>query len=102
MNLYSLLLKGNRLSGSIPSSFSNLANVPINLRYNRLTFDAMEFVAQNLPRAAYAPQKLIPLHQIGNTLSVSAGGTLSNNTYTWFIKLAQTKDTVVIKGDSVF
>src|SRR3954471_20970326 len=34
----------------------------------------------------------------------SAGGTLSNNTYTWF-KLGltgETRDTTVIKGDSVF
>jgi hypothetical protein len=37
-------------------------------------------------------------------LSVYAGGTLSNNTYTWY-KLGlseETRDTTVIKGDSVF
>ena len=37
-------------------------------------------------------------------MSVYAGGTLSNNTYTWF-KLGlseETRDTIVIKGDSIF
>jgi hypothetical protein len=44
-------------------------------------------------------QKRIAVHQNGNALSVYAGGTLSNNTYTWF------KDgflVATIKGDSTF
>lgn len=32
----------------------------------------------------YEPQYFIPLHHNGNTISVSAGGTLSNNTYHWY------------------
>jgi hypothetical protein len=32
----------------------------------------------------YASQANIPLHQHGNELSVSAGGTLSNNIYSWY------------------
>jgi hypothetical protein len=69
------------------------------LSYNHFTFDGMEFIAQKFPYAIYAPQKLISVHQNGNVLSVSAGGTLSNNTYKWF------KNDVLIatiEGDSVF
>jgi len=96
-----LLLDSNRLSGSIPSSFSKLRTaLHLNLVHNYFTFDAMEFIAQTFhPYEKYADQKNIPLHQNGNTLSVSAGGTLSNNTYKWL------KDGILIStiiGDSVF
>ena len=62
-----------------------------------------EQVAQTFPNAIYDHQKNIPIHQNGNTLSVSAGGTLNNNTYKWF-KCVGTTCTLVstIKGDSVF
>ena len=62
----------------------------------------MEYVAQIL-NAAYSPQANIPVHQNANTLSVYAGGTLSNNTYKWF-KCEGTIPILVakIKGDSVF
>jgi hypothetical protein len=43
----------------------------------------MELIAQKFPSATYDRQAPIPLHVNGNTLSVSAGGTLrldlSNN-----------------------
>src|SRR6266498_4125914 len=78
-------LSNNYLSGSIPSSFNNLSHLSnVNLRHNRFTFDGMELIAQTFPFAKYSPQANIPIHQNGNTLSVSAGGTLSNNTYKWF------------------
>ena len=48
----------------------------------------------------YSPQASLPLHQSGNALSVSAGGTLSNNTYNWF-KVGAT-DSTTITGDSTF
>jgi len=107
VNLYILDLGNNRLSGTIPSSLSNLnlLNDPsygyLNLSHNHLTFDGMELIAQTFPNAVYAPQKRIPIHQNGNTLSVSAGGTLSNNTYKWY-RFRKEGDTIVIKGDSVF
>jgi hypothetical protein len=47
----------------------------------------------------YDDQREIDLHQNNNTLSVYAGGTLSNNTYTWFKDGALV---AVIKGDSTF
>src|SRR5438477_1776868 len=60
----------------------------------------MEVIAQTFPFAIYSNQAPIPVHQNGTALSVSAGGTLSNNTYKWFM-VGQT-DTVIITGDSVF
>jgi hypothetical protein len=63
----------------------------------------MEAIAQKFSKAAIDHQKNIRIHQSGNTLSVSAGGTLSNNTYKWY-KCEGTTATLVatITGDSVF
>src|SRR6266542_1366156 len=101
-----LELEDNQLSGSIPSSIDNLSHLSnVNLRHNRFTFDGMELIAQTFPFAKYSPQANIPIHQNGNTLSVSAGGTLSNNTYKWFkCDGPGTAPILVatIKGDSVF
>src|SRR6266511_373673 len=128
VNLYFLDLNNNRLTDSVPSSFGNLKNLSelalnnnrlsgslaplanldtrylekLDLSHNFFTFEGMESIALNFPFAIYDKQGLIPVHQNGNTLSVSAGGTLSNNTYTWFFKNGQIKDTIVIKYDSVF
>jgi hypothetical protein len=62
----------------------------------------MEMVARKLP-AVYDHQALIPVQQNGNTISVSAGGTLKNNTYRW-IRVTKTSKILVatISGDSVF
>ena len=126
--LYDLLLNNNELSGSLPASFNNLTNlifnmdvsnnrlsgtvpqlnklassVIINLSRNHFTFAGMQLIARTFPDAIYAPQANIPVHQNGNSLSVSAGGALSNNTYKWF-KCEETSSVLVatIKGDSVF
>ena len=102
-----LNLGHNRLS-SIPSSIGNLANdiEELYLDYNHFTFEGMELIAKTFSsKAQYDPQKNIPVHQHGNTLSVSAGGTLSNNTYKWFkCDGPGTAPILVatIKGDSVF
>src|SRR6266496_174502 len=97
-----LHLNNNRLSGSIPSSLGNLnPSLSLSLNGNHFTFDGMELIAQTFPNAIYDKQKRIPIHQNGNTLSVSAGGTLSNNTYKWY-RFRHAGDTIIIKGDSVF
>src|SRR6266496_576655 len=101
VNLFTLDLYNNRLSGSIPSSLGNLnPSLSLSLNGNHFTFDGMELIAQTFPNAIYDKQKRIPIHQNGNTLSVSAGGTLSNNTYKWY-RFRHAGDTIIIKGDSV-
>jgi len=78
---FKLDISGNRFSGSIPS-FPNSFDIRyLNLSHNYFTFDGMEQIAQTVPNAIYDHQKNIPVHNNGETLSVSAGGTLSNNTY---------------------
>ena len=104
VNLEELDLNNNQLSGRIPSSLKNASLLRyLFLSYNHFTFDGIEFVARAFPEAVYGPQKNIVIHQNGNTLSVHAGGTLSNNTYKWF-KCQGTSPVLVatIKGDSVF
>src|SRR6266496_29219 len=102
--IYFLNLSNNELSGSIPSSFNKLpTSLSIDVSHNRFTFDGMELIAQTFPDAVYNKQKNIPVLQNGNTLSVSTGGTLSNNTYKWFKYEGTTPILVAtIKGDSVF
>jgi hypothetical protein len=94
-------LSYNKLSGTIPSSIVNLPHfLSLNISHNRFTFNGMELIAQTFPFAIYDWQMPIPLHVNGNTLSVSAGGTLSNNAYVWY-KQGKPGNTT-IKGDSVF
>jgi Leucine-rich repeat (LRR) protein len=95
-----IYLSGNNLSGTVPNTIANLpTGSELNLSYNAFTFDGMELIAQKFPDSKYDPQSLIPVHQNGTSLSVSAGGTLSNNTYTWF------RDNVIVAtntGDPAF
>jgi hypothetical protein len=102
INLSFLNLSHNKLSGKIPAGLANLPQslYTFDLSYNLFTYNGMQLVAQSQPFAIYNHQALIPVHQNGNTLSVSAGGTLKNNTYKWF-KVGQAGNTT-IKGDSVF
>lgn len=110
VKLQRLNVSGNILHNSIPSSIHNLENLNyLDLSYNHFTFDGIELVAQKFPFAVYSPQANISVHQSGNTLSVYAGGTLSNDTYTWFYlgkkikkNTAEKEDSTIVKGDSVF
>jgi hypothetical protein len=100
-NLWHLYLNNNQLSGTVPSSITKLNQLQaLDLSHNRFTFDGMELIAQKFPFAIYDWQKPIPLHVNGNTLSVSAGGTLSNNAYVWYKR--DKPGNITIKGDSVF
>ena len=60
-----------------------------------------ELVAYDpLANIVTSPQANIPIHQDENSLWVSAGGTLSNNTYKWF-KVGKPGNATIV-GDSVF
>ena len=92
-------LSHNQLSGPIPPEIGfNLYS--LDLSHNKFTFDGMELVATKFPFAEYDWQMPIPLHKSDNTLSVSAGGTLSNNTYVWYKR--DKPGNITISGDSVF
>jgi len=84
-SLTNLTLFRSNFGGDIPSSLANLTKLEyLYLSKNKFTFAGMETIATTFPFAVYAHQKNIPLHKNGNLLSVSAGGTLSNNKYTWY------------------
>jgi hypothetical protein len=95
-----LNLSHNHLSGPVPSSLASASVDSLNLSYNQFKFDGMELIAQQVPLAKYNQQKIIPVHLNNNSLSVSAGGTLSNNTYRWH-KVGQ-PDVYKFIGNSVF
>ncbi len=84
-NLISLKLQHNQLSGSIPSLKNLVKLQKLSLRENAFTFNGLEPVQQQFGNIAlYYDQAIISLHQHSNTLAVTAGGTLSNNTYIWY------------------
>jgi Leucine-rich repeat (LRR) protein len=98
-SLRKLSLNNNNLNGGIPS-FGTLSLNALNLSYNQFTFEGMEELVQKFPYAIYYPQAKITVNINGNTISVPAGGTLSNNVYLW-VKKGQ-KDVIRIFGDSTF
>ena len=98
--LFMLNLSHNKLSGEVPASFSSQSFTQLNLGYNEFTFTGLETLYQNPMFINYSPQAHIHVTNNGNSFSVSAGGTLSNNTYKWF-KAGEAGSTI-ITGDSVF
>lgn len=95
-----LFLDHNQLSGTVPSFLTNLSIDSLNLSHNNFTFDGLELIAQTFPTARYNRQSIVRIHSGENALSVSAGGTLTNNIYQWY-KLGEAGNTT-ITGDSVF
>jgi hypothetical protein len=88
-NMDELLLGYNQLSGTFPSDFDSLTQNSQNSDYgldvssNNYTYAGMEIPIRLWPGSQFEcmPQNPIPLHFNNNILSVSAGGTPSNNTY---------------------
>jgi Leucine-rich repeat (LRR) protein len=97
---HTLDLSNNQLSGDISPILNLTQNPTVDLQYNRFTFAGTDIAGANMPnKIQLANQADIPLITNGNTLSIAAGGTLSNNTYAWY------KDGANIatqKGDSTF
>ncbi len=96
-NLQTLYLDYNQLSGHLPHLFSSIKIVVI--YYNDYTFDAGEQLLKR-KNIYSSPQAKIPLHINGNTLSTYAGGTLGNNTYSWYKVGAGLQTSIT--GDSTY
>jgi hypothetical protein len=98
--LDTLKLENNYLGGTLPSSLGNLNPHALDISNNRFTFNGMELLAIKFTFAVYAPQDtILPLHFYQGKLSVSAGGVLNYDVFTWFkngVQVAQ------ITGDSTF
>lgn len=89
-NLENLNIKENSLTGKIPK-IDNLKYLEdIYIQDNKFTFEGLEEMVSHLDTLSsvenftYSPQDSIATSQTTSILSVSAGGTLSNNTYTWY------------------
>ncbi len=93
-----LNLDYNNLSGSIPV-LPGIYHEYVDIESNNYNFSAFENTITKYERLDYVPQKTIPLHLNGNKLSVTAGGTLSENSYRWYKNLIYVKST---HGDSTF
>ncbi|MEP6724194.1 MAG: T9SS type A sorting domain-containing protein [Bacteroidota bacterium] len=81
-HLRDLILYDNQLSGTIPSSLLNLHNLyDLHIGTNKFNFDGMETLPAVQYSLIYSPQANLPLHRNGNLFSVSAGGTLTNDSF---------------------
>ncbi len=103
-NLNDLELQHNNLTGSIPASLLNLdSSATLNLDNNRFTFNGMEALATKFKNASYSSQDtILPIHYNNDKLSVSAGGTLSNNTYYWYYYVNGVLLEKTVAGDSTY
>jgi Leucine-rich repeat (LRR) protein len=95
----------NQLSGTLPSSLENLPyHAFFRIEHNNYLYDGLEYLFSKMSSNEYfllcSPQATLHIHQNGNLLSVTAGGTLANNTYRWY---SPTRGLVSLKtGDSTF
>ena len=87
-------------STNVVSSKSYGAQLSIFMEYNNCTFNGLEYLKKNHFLIYVSPQAPINIHQHDGLLAVSAGGTLHNNTYKWFM-VGSTASTV-IAHDSTF
>lgn len=97
--LANLAINHNNLSGRIPSLAGLIRLYYLEIDNNQFTFNGMENLPTLFGTKSYSPQATIPLIKTGSELSVSAGGTLSNNTFNLY------KDGVLSAtqtGDSTF
>lgn len=102
-NLDYINMSNNLLTGEIPSTLSNLSNLDfLSIANNKFTFNGMETLVEslgNIDSLIYFPQDTLPIYNQNNIVSVSAGGTPSNDTFRLF------KDGVLETmqiGDSTF
>lgn len=93
-------LNYNQLSGTIPEGFASLKNLrSVYIDHNKFTFAGLEELVKTDSIAYYSFQAPISINYKNGILKVSAGGTISNNTYRWYRNgIADT----TISGDSSF
>jgi hypothetical protein len=102
-SIISIYIDSTLLGEEIPSSLNNLPNLQkLVISEDYFTFDGIEQLAQTyatIQNLHYWPQAIIPLNYSGGNFSVSAGGTLANDTF----KLYQNGALYATQiGDSVF
>ncbi len=84
-SLYNVDVSYNRFSQPTNVlSGPNLPHLSIKINSNSFTFNGLEYISTHTASALYSNQRMIPLHNTNGVLSASAGGTLANNTYTWY------------------
>ncbi|MGN6438459.1 MAG: T9SS type A sorting domain-containing protein [Agriterribacter sp.] len=82
-NLTKFLVANNDLVGPMPAGILCSASIQVNISGNGFTFSGVECLGSN-PNAVYGNQRNLTLGQAGLKLTAAAGGTLTNNTYTWY------------------
>lgn len=105
--LKNLYIGINKFHGPLPTSLTNLSNLQdFHCESNRFTFDGLEDIISSLNSTLYSPQDtILHIHKKDSLFSITAGGTLSNNTYTWYrVGESQGADEldITIMGDSTF
>jgi|GEM_PF-671418 len=86
INLTGLILNDNFIVGPIPNELSDLPALNlVNLRHNALNFGGLESLVQaGINDLVYNPQDSTYILTDENGIYVNAGGTISNNYYTWY------------------
>jgi hypothetical protein len=79
--LLDLDVQNNQFSGPLPSGFRNKAMYHFYIQNNLFNFSGMENLPLSTTPPVYYPQAIIPLHQQGDSIYVSAGGTPKNDTF---------------------
>jgi|GEM_PF-4388316 len=80
-----IYLNDNQFYGIVPffSQYPELHT--LNIANNFFSFDGLEDLMEaEIDNVTYAPQADIPLIVSNNKIEVQAGGTVTNNTYTWY------------------
>lgn len=101
----SIFLEYNLLTGEVPASLSNIKFGFARVTHNNLNFDGLEFMAShyftapNYFQIECDPANDLRVHKTGNTYAVTAGGTLSKNTYKWYDSEVLV---ATVTGDSTF
>ena len=99
-NLNYLIAYSNHLTENNNGDRNYYSYISVDIRNNDFTFNGLEFLVSHIPNSSYTQQAPIAIHVHEDLLAVSAGGTLSNNTYNWF-EVGQLQS-VTITGDSTF